>query len=122
MLLNTQSETNKNNKFAKLSVNDADLFSSSTNYTNKLKNKPNKKAIAPTKFLKRTASEPKTQINDIWKEENEEYLNIKPIIANNEKTKVIEKQDSPYNEIYFSKYETLLREYLKDYRKNKQLK
>ena len=121
MLLKNQSETNKNNKFAKLSVNDADLFSSSTNYTNKLKNKPNKKK-APTKFLQRTASEPKTQINDIWKEENEEYLNIKPIIANTERIKEIERQDSPYNEIYFSKYETLLREYLKDYRKNKQLK
>jgi hypothetical protein len=117
MLLSNQSETNKNNKFAKLSVNEADLFSSSTNYTNKLKNKP-KKQNAPTKFLKRTASEPKIQINDIWKEDNEEYLNIKPIIAQNEKIKEIERQDSPYNEIYFSKYETLLREYLKEYKKS----
>ncbi len=125
-------DTSNGSKINKLSVNEHEKYSLSTNSKSNLSHKIShikkinntniistavpsynkKKSIGINKILERTASEPKAIINDIWKDKNDEYDNIKPEVSSTLSLNNSKCMDSPFNEIYFAKLEYLIREYL----------
>jgi len=66
-----------------------------------------------SKIIKRTASEPKVLLEDIWEEEKKEKIERKKTnksYYNFNDDNII--KDSPFNELFFSKFEKNLRLYL----------
>lgn len=121
---------------------DMHFSEASTNYSHKKKSIVKEFSYRKKHLLRRTASEPIIQLEDYWK--MDEMLDVRKNSYDKEKEKEKEKHleptklekkfirfrkeennkskemvDSPYNEVFFSKLEYLLRDYLNDRKSDK---